>query len=204
MQALSIVLLLISIGTIVGPVAGAVIAYRDNLTELFVPPQIKNLISGNNNIMNDNSNNNNNNNNNYDNNNINNDGDNSGGGGFINPVFVSAQINNETRTFAVTVNVTNSFSYDLTVNSINATVSSSQSNYQLGTISLASPVTIRAGQTSQVTVSGSWTQNAENYVLNNYGGASSINVNLANTTIDVNGIVIQENQPINIGNIPLT
>ena len=200
MQALTIVLLLISIGTIAGPIAGVVIAYRDNLTQLFVPPQIKNLIGGNNNIMTDKGNNNN---NNYDNNNINNNGDNSGGG-FINPVFVSAQINNDTRTFAVTVNVTNSFSYDLNVNSINATVASSQSNYLLGTISLASPVTILAGQTSQVAVSGYWTQDAENYVLNNYGGATSIDVNLINTTVDVNGIVIQENQPINVGNIPIT
>ena len=121
----------------------------------------------------------------------------------INPVFVGAQINSEARTFTVTVNVTNSFSYDLTLNSINATVESSQDNYQLGTISLTTPVTILTNQTSAVTVSGAWTQDAENYVLNNYGGATSIDVNLVNTTVDVNGIVIQETQPINVGNIPL-
>ena len=74
----------------------------------------------------------------------------------------------------------------------------------MGTISLAAPVTIIAGQTSEVTVAGVWTQDAENYVLNNYGGATSIDINLVNTTIDVNGIIIQETQPINIGNIPLT
>jgi hypothetical protein len=186
--------------------------YRDNLVQLVVPPQINNLINGNNNIMNDNGNNNNNimndngNNNNNNGNNGNNGNDNSGGGGFglINPVFVSAQINNEARTFTVTVNVTNSFNYDLTLNSINTTVESSQDNYQLGTISLTSPVTIIAGQTSEVTVAGVWTQDAENYVLNNYGSATSINVNLVNTTVDVNGIIIQTAQPINVGNIPLT
>jgi hypothetical protein len=194
MHALSVVLLLISIGTIVGPIGAVAIMYRDNLVQLVVPPQISNLINGNNNVMQDNGNNNNNN---------DNGNNNSGGGGLINPVFVGAQINSEARTFTVTVNVTNSFSYDLTLNSINATVESSQDNYQLGTISLTTPVTILAGQTSAVTVSGAWTQDAENYVLNNYGGATSIDVNLVNTTVDVNGIVIQETQPINIGNILL-
>lgn len=196
MHALSVVLLLISIGTIVGPIGAVAIMYRDNLVQLVVPPQISNLINGNNNVMQDNGNNNN-------NDNGNNGNNNSGGGGLINPVFVGAQINSEARTFTVTVNVTNSFSYDLTLNSINATVESSQDNYQLGTISLTTPVTILAGQTSAVTVSGAWTQDAENYVLNNYGGATSIDVNLVNTTVDVNGIVIQETQPINIGNILL-
>jgi len=194
MHALSVVLLLISIGTIVGPIGAVAIMYRDNLVQLVVPPQISNLINGNNNVMQDNGNNNNNN---------DNGNNNSGGGGLINPVFVGAQINSEARTFTVTVNVTNSFSYDLTLNSINATVESSQDNYQLGTISLTTPVTILAGQTSAVTVSGAWTQDAENYVLNTYGGATSIDVNLVNTTVDVNGIVIQETQPINIGNILL-
>lgn len=194
MHALSVVLLLISIGTIIGPIGAVAIMYRDNLVQLVVPPQISNLINGNNNVMQDNGNNNNNN---------DNGNNNSGGGGLINPVFVGAQINSEARTFTVTVNVTNSFSYDLTLNSINATVESSQDNYQLGTISLTTPVTILTNQTSAVTVSGAWTQDAENYVLNNYGGATSIDVNLVNTTVDVNGIVIQETQPINVGNIPL-
>jgi len=197
MHALSVVLLLISIGTIVGPIGAVAIIYRDNLVQLVVPPQINNLINGNNNVMQDNGNNNNN------NDNGNNGNNNSGGGGLINPVFVGAQIISEARAFTVTVNVTNSFSYDLTLNSINATVESSQDNYQLGTISLTTPVTILANQTSAVTVSGAWTQDAENYVLNNSGGATSIDVNLVNTTVDVNGIVIQETQPINVGNIPL-
>jgi hypothetical protein len=195
-------LLLISIGTIVGPIGAVAFVYRDNLVQLVVPPQISNLTGGINHIMNDSGNNNNN--NNSDNGNNSNNNNSGGVGGFINPVFVSDQINNETQTFTVTVNVTNNFGYDLTVNSINATVESSQDNYPLGAISLTAPVTILAGQTSEVTVSGFWTQDAENYVLNNYGNATSIDVNLVNTTIDVNGITIQSNQPINVGNIPLT
>ena len=151
MQALSVVLLLISIGTIVGPVAGVVVMYRDNLSQLVIPPQINHLL---NNAAQ--SNNNNNLNNSLGSGNFgvgdSNNNDNSGGGGLINPVFVGAQINNAARTFTVTVNVTNNFGYDLTLNSLNATVESSQNNDQLATITLASPVTLLSGQTSQVTV----------------------------------------------------
>jgi hypothetical protein len=52
-----------------------------------------------------------------------------------------------------------------------------------------------------VTVSGTWTQAAEDYYSNK---ASSINVTLSSAAIDVNGIVIQMSEPIVIGDIPLT
>jgi hypothetical protein len=196
MQTLSIVLVLISIGTIVGPMAGAVIIYRDNLSQLVVPPQINSLINGNNN--------NGNNSNNESNVGSGNFGAGDGGGGFPTTTFVNSQINDEAKTFTVTVNVTNNFNYDLTINSLNATVESSQDHYQLGTISLDSPVIIMSNQTSLVTVSGAWTQEAADHVQNNFAGATSINVDLAYVTIDVNGIIIQQTQPINVGDIPLT
>jgi hypothetical protein len=197
MQTLSVVLVLISIGTIVGPMAGAVIIYRDNLSQLVVPPQINSLINGNNNNAN--------NNNNGSNISSGNFGvDDSGRGGFPTPTFVNSQINVEAKTFTVTVNVTNNFNYDLTINSLNATVESSQDHYQLGTISLDSPVVIMSNQTSLVKVSGAWTQEAADHVQNNFAGATSINVDLAYVTIDVNGIIIQQTQPINVGDIPLT
>ena len=190
LQILGVVLLLISVGTIVGPIGGVVIMYRDNLSQLVVPPQIKSIMNGNNNILQDNSN--------------SNDDNSDSGGGFITPVFVGAQINDEARIFTVTVNVTNKFGNDLTLNSINATVESSQDSYQLGTISLSSPVTIPFGQTSQVIVAGIWTQDAENHIQNNFGDATSIDVKLVNTAIDVNGVIVQQSEPINVGSIPLT
>jgi hypothetical protein len=106
-------------------------------------------------------------------------------------------------TFTVIANVTNSLNYDLTINSFTATVTDSQDNYQLGTINLSAPVTIPAGQTSQVTVSGSWTQAAENYVSSTYPGATSIDVNLVNAAVNVNGITVQSTQPINVGSVPI-
>lgn len=196
MQVLSVVLVLISIGTMVGPIAGAVIVYRDNLSQLVIPPQINSIINGNNNIGDNNNNNGNVGSGNF--------GVGESGGGFPTPTFVNAQINIEAKTFSVTVNVTNSFNYDLTINSLSATVESSQDHYQLGTISLDSPVMIVSGQTSLLTVSGQWTQQAVDHVQNSFPSAASINVDLANVTMDVNGITIQQTEPINVGDIPLT
>jgi len=54
-----------------------------------------------------------------------------------------------------------------------------------------------------VTVSGEWTQAAEDYYTS-HPNAQSINVKLTNLAIDVNSIIVQTSQPIDIGTIPLS
>lgn len=200
MQAVSVILFLISIGTIVAPVGAVVVIYHNDLTHLVITPQIQDIINGNSSIIphfggQDNGN----------------TGDNSGSGqnetsiinGLVNPVFVGAQVDTAARTCTVTVNITNSLNYDLTINSFSAELQVTSAQYPAGNVSLASPVTIPAGQTSQVTISGYWTQDAENYVTTNYPGATAVDAFLANLKIDVNGIVIELNQSVEVGNIPL-
>jgi hypothetical protein len=191
MQTVGIILFLISVGTIVGPVGAVAFMYRDNLVQVVVPPQLSDILNGNSSILGS-----------------------SNGEGFGNtlfgsdqqilaPVFVGAQIDKISRTFTVTVNFTNTLNYDLTLNSLTAGAECSQHNYSLGDISLNGVITMPASQTSQITVSGSWTQDAENHFANEHTGASSVNVNLVNLTLDVNGIVIQETDPISVGDVPV-
>jgi len=71
MQALKIILVLITIGCIVGPIGAVVIIYRNNLSQMVITPQIKQLTNSGNNNSNNNGNNNSNNNKNGNNNNIN-------------------------------------------------------------------------------------------------------------------------------------
>ena len=178
-----------------------VIMYRDNLAGLVITPQIRDIMNGNSALIPSG----NNANNNINNNNLNtNDNGSSVAGGLITPVFVGAQVDSSSRTFTVTVNVTNNFGYDFTVNSLNATVESSQDHYLLGTVSLVNPITIPAGETRLVAVSGYWTQDAENHISTSYPGATSIKVDLINTAVDVNGIIIQSSQPIDVGSIPIS
>jgi hypothetical protein len=206
MQVLGIILVLISVGTMVGPIAAVTIMYSNNLEGLVITPQIKDLMNGNSTLlpMNSGSNNNNNYNNdqyNYTDNNGENSNNNNG---FMSPVLVSSQIDSTSRTVTVVANVTNPLSYDLTVNSFDSTIVCSQDNYQIGAIKLANPVMIPATQTAQVTITGYWTQDTENHILTNHPGATSIAVNLVDTTIDVNGIVVQSPAPISAGSIPIS
>jgi hypothetical protein len=213
MQAIGIILLLVSVGTIVGPIGAVVITYRDNLVQMVITPQVSDIINGNlpdvvsHVNTNNGGNNSTNGNGNGDDNGGTNDNGSGGNGGFgslVTPVFVGAQIDNVSRTFSVTVNFTNTLGLDgLTLNAVSADAQCSQHGYQLGTISLASPVTIDSGETAQITVTGAWTQDAENHVLTEHSGATSVDVNLVNLTVDVNGIVISESGPIAVGSIPI-
>ena len=190
MQALGIVLLLISIGTIVGPIAGVVIIYRDDLSQLVITPQIRDIMNGNSTIIPINQN--------------TNDNSPSDLGGLMKPVFVSAQANDAAHTFTCIFNVTNTLNYDLTLNSFSATVEITQDHIQGGTISLSNPVTVPAGQTSQLTLSGPWTQAMQDYITNNYPSVTSFEIYVVNAAVNVNGIVIQSSGTIDVGNIPIS
>jgi hypothetical protein len=191
---LSVVLVLISIGTILGPVGAVVIIYHDDLTQLIITPEIRDIIDGKSSLVP---------NFNQHNNGISNNNGNSDLGGLMNPVFVSAQVDEATNTFSITFNITNSLSYDLTLNSFSANVEITENYHPAGIVSLSNPVTVIAGQTSQFTVSGSWTQDAQNYIVTNYPGTTSFEMYLTNASINVNGITIQSPGPIDLGIIPL-
>ncbi len=192
MQAIAIILLLISVGSIVGPVGAAVIVYRDDLSQLVITPQIRDIMNGNSNIfpqgnnMNQNSN-----------------GD-SGLGGLMSPTFISAQSNLATQTFSAVFSITNSFNYDLTLNSFSANALISLQQIPAASISLANPITVPAGQTSQLTLTGQWTQQAQDYIIANYPTSTSIDIFVKDVTINVNGITVESSGTIEIGNVPFS
>jgi hypothetical protein len=196
MQLVRVVLILISIGTILGPVGIVLIMYGGNLAELVIPPEIQQIMSGNggglfggggngNNTMN---------------------GANQGeNGGPISPEFVDASFDVSSGTLSVTANIKSGFDYNLTVNSLSLEAMTTRDSYTLGNLTLNNaPVTIPADQTVQVMLSGQWTQEAENYLISNYQGATSIEVGFANMVIDVNGITVQMNGAVGTMNVPLT
>jgi hypothetical protein len=44
MQALGLILILINVGAIVGPIAGVVLIYRNNLQDLVIPPEVQQIV----------------------------------------------------------------------------------------------------------------------------------------------------------------
>jgi hypothetical protein len=190
MQVVGVLLGLLSIVLIVAPVGAVVVMYQGNLQELVIPPEINGLITGEGSslfLVNDTS-----------------GGDGSAITSIIIPTFVSADIDNDANTFTVVMDVTNNVNYTFVLNTFSTDVKTTRDNNQLVTVNLVNPpVTLTPGGTSRVTIVGAWTQDAENYFVQNYAGASSISVQLENTTIDVNGITVTLSQPISV-DVPLT
>jgi hypothetical protein len=190
MQVIGIILILISVGTIVGPVGAVAIIYRDDLSQLVITPQIQDIIDGNSPIVPIN------------NNPIGDNGDGPGLSGLMSPTFVSAQVNEATNTFTGIFTITNTLKYDLTLNSFIANVEITQNHIQASSISLGNPVIVMAGETAQLTISGSWTQAAQDYIVNNYSSTASFEVFIVNAEVNVNGVIIQSNETIEVGTIP--
>jgi hypothetical protein len=193
MQIIGVVLLLISIGLIVAPVGAVVIIYRDDLTGLVIPPEIKGVMNGDTSfILNDNI------------------GSVNGGDGgnvnsifdsFVTPTFVGATIDQSAKTFSVRVNVTNPLNYDLTLNTLSVDVQSPDGQV-LASINIAHSYTMPSGESTIVQVDGSWTQAGESYIIA-HSGDSSITIALANMVVDVNGIKVERSQPLTV-TVPLS
>ncbi len=188
MQLVGVILVLISIGTIVAPIGAVVVMYRDNLPQIVIPAEISDLINGNGtSIFNTHS---------LDSGNFTSEQDN-----FLAPVFVSSEVNRVDRTFDIVVNFTNTFTFNFTLNSLTAGVECTEHSYLLGNVSVNGPLTLPSGETVQIHVAGSWTQDAENHVIAQHSDANSINVKLVDLTINVSGIIIHQTEPVEIGEI---
>jgi hypothetical protein len=188
MNVLGALLIVLNVATILGPIAGVAVIYQSNLDEMVIPPQIQTIINGG-----------------------------SGGNGntadqisiFTDkplelPQFVSASADTMARSASIVLNFTNPFNFDLNLNSIGANIFCAEHNFALGHASLEQPVVLSADKTSDITIVCDWTVEAENHFLTDHPEASSIDVNVKELTINVNGITIQSTEPYLIPNLPIS
>ncbi len=132
----------------------------------------------------------------------NNNNNNSNG---VNPTLdtSSSQINTATGKITLTFSITNSNSQDAKISKMSGTVINGKDQVTLGTVSLSSSVTISAGQTSQVVVSGTLTSQGKSDLSNNFAGATSIDVEISGGSMTVNGVAQSNSQTQDLGNINL-
>jgi hypothetical protein len=175
MDKIRLLLTLITLATIVGPIAGILLVYQNNLLELVIPPEVNKIMNG---IF-------------------------VTGNPLEPPVFVDSQYNVTSQTVALTFRFTNPFNFDLTINSMSADIQCDAHNFPLGHATLNNPVNIHASETTIITVVGTWTQDAINHFQTAHAGAQSIDVELVGLTINVNGINVQTNEHIKISNVPI-
>ncbi len=176
MQLLGLVLILINVVAVAAPVGAVVVIYRDDLTQLVVPPEIEEIT----------------------------DSTLTASQSFTLPQFVSSTYDVATKTVTVTFNFTNPFNLNMTINSVSADVQCNDHKFTLGHASLNNAVKLDFNETANLTVNFKWTQEAEAHFLAQHAGAKTININLINVGVDVSGITIETPQTVNIGEVPLT
>jgi hypothetical protein len=169
-----LLLSLVTIAIIVGPIAGILIMYKNNLPGLFIPPELNEIAD-----------------------NLTSSG---GANGLELKTVGPPQYDEASRTVTLTFQFKNTFPVDLTINSMSGNVECVAHSFPLGTVTLDKPVSIGVGETKTITVLGTWTEEAIGHLRSAHTGEKTIDANLVGLTVDVKGIQFQINQSIEIPN----
>ncbi len=174
MDKVKIALTVLSIVIIVGPIAGVVFAYRDNLLGLVVPPQVNSLVNGN-----------------------------FTESQFQPPALASEpQYNPDTGALSLSFNFTNPLTNEISIDQLSAEIKCKDNNALLGNISIDQPIKISPGENAIINATGSLSQDAINQLKAQYSGSSNINVALENVNVVVGGIKVHLDE-LDAGSIPL-
>ena len=177
MDKVKIALTLLSVAIVVGPIAGVLFVYRDNLLGLVVPPEVNNLMNGG-----------------------------FTESQFQPPMPVGEpQYNKETRTFTFSFKFTNPLQNEIAINVISAGIKCKDHNVFLGNISLDRPLKIAPGESAIINASGSWTQEAISHFQAQHSGPEDDDINVAfeNLNVDLAGIKVQMDELADAGWVPL-
>jgi len=184
MDKVRLALVLVTIAITVGPILGVVLAYRDNLMGLVIPPESEQLVDNLENVF-----------------------TNPGEPG--NSIFPEPpgpediQYDPTSRTFTLATKIKNPLPFDATLNSMSGTLQCDAHNFALGEISLKDPVNMKTGETVTATITGQYTEAALTHLANEHAGEQSLAASLVDSTINVGGIIVQVSERINLGEIPV-
>ena len=180
MNKVKFALTLLSITIIVGPIAGLLYVYRDNVVGIILPPQVKSLLSGNG----------------------------SGGSQFSQDLsnFNSPQsgeqlqYNPDTGAISYPFNFTNPLTTQISFDQMSAEVVGGN-GVPLGNVSIPA-TTIAPGANVIINATGNLNENTVSQLAAQNSGASKLNISLENVNFDVGGVKVHINQISNVGSIP--
>jgi hypothetical protein len=170
-------LILITLAITLGPIGGAAFMYISNPMSLIIPPNLGDILSGS--IF--------------------------PGGSTELTTFKGAVFDVASRKVSLTFNFANPFSFDMKINSMNASIECAFDNFPLGTAVLKNPVAVRTGETAPLTIEGTWTEAALNHFQTQtvHLSQTETDVNLLGLLIDMDGMTIQINDPIRVAHVPI-
>jgi hypothetical protein len=169
-------LILITLAITLGPIGGIVALNLNNPLALVIPPNLSEILRG---------------------------------SFFTNgspqlPTPGGAQYDAASRTVSLTFNFKNFFKFDMKINSMTADVECAFDNFPLGKATLKNPVTVRAGETTLITIACTWTDAAINHFQTQpvHSGQQETDVNLVGLVIDMDGMTIQMSEPVRVAHVP--
>lgn len=171
MDKVKLLLTLVSITIVVVPILGVVLAYQDNLVDLFVPPEMIEMADG---LM---------------------GGEGTEGSGIEPPTMVGEpEYDPATRTFSASFEFRNSFPLDITIKSLTGNIGCKEHRFHLGVASLSEPISIDAGETGTLTVLGTWTEEAITHFINAHGDEGLVDAVLTDLVVDISGLQLDLDQ----------
>lgn len=179
MDKVRVILILITVAIIIGPIAGTVLIYRNNLIGLVFPKELGSPSNPSNNSVLDPI------------------------ASFAPPQYVNSTYDNATRSFSVTFNFTNTFPLPLSIKSMSCNVECTAHRFPLGAASLANPVQMNAGETVDVTMVGNWTEGAIDHFQTDHAGEKTTDVDLVGMTVDAGGVNLQLSNRQTVPNVPI-
>ena len=168
MQLLGLILILLNVGAIVAPIAGVVIIYSNDLSQIIIPSEVEEIVS--NTIGSEDS--------------------------IELPQYVSSSYDPSSRTAQVIFDFTNPYEFDLTLNAVYAKIVCLDHDVALGAASLDNPVALEPDQTREIVINFVWTLAAENHFIDLHSDESAVNVKLIDIELDVSGISIESSEEV--------
>ena len=104
----------------------------------------------------------------------------------------------------LTLEVTNPLQFDLAVDSMSANVRCDEHDFPLGHATITNPASINTGETAEISIAGTWTQDGISHLLTSHAEGQKTDVELTGISLTVNGISIQTNEVMKIPDFPIT
>jgi len=189
MNKVKILLTLLTIAITVTPIVVEVLIYRDNLLGLIIPPEITDLING-------------------DNNSSNSIGNNNVIDKLLNSQFElpkpvgDPQYDPETRTLSATFSFTNPLQTPISIDKVSSGIVSHDDGFFIGNLTIDEPIRLDPGQTADITITSILSDDAVDYLKDKAEDQDSINIDLIDLNVDLAGIQVQLDKQ-NIGDISI-
>ena len=174
MNAMGVLLTLISISCTVAPVGSVLYQYQNNPADLIMTDQMSEFVDILNMVQH-----------------------------FVAPRLVHSEFNQTSHVSIFVINFTNPLNLTLTLSEASAELRCAQDQYSISNASIAEPIRIPAYESANITITCVSSEDITEYLNTVHANQATIDIELVRLRIVVDGFTVQLGQPIRIDNVPI-